>query len=147
MAVKALGIIRFREENATVTVSGPVMVGGCSVHGTRGKIHMTDSDCHHQSIAELGRRLRSGELTPVALTEALLERIESLDGALGAFQLVCPDRAMAAARAAHQNLSAGLDFGPLHGIPYAAKDLFDVRGLPTTAGTRLLADNIADADA
>ena len=108
---------------------------------------MTDSELHYQSIAELGRRLRSGELSPVALTEALLARIEDLDGTLGAFQLVSPDRARAAARAAEANLAAGQDLGPLHGIPYAAKDLFDVAGLPTSAGTHLLGDNIAGADA
>ena len=108
---------------------------------------MTDSAPHYQSIAELGRRLRSGELSAVALTEALLGRIADLDGALGAFQLVSEDRALAAARAAQANLAAGQDLGPLHGIPYAAKDLFDVGGLPTTAGTRLLGDNIARADA
>jgi aspartyl-tRNA(Asn)/glutamyl-tRNA(Gln) amidotransferase subunit A len=108
---------------------------------------VTDTELHAESIAGLGRRLRSGELSPVALTEALLARIEALDGSLGAFQLVCPDRALAAARAAHETLAAGIDLGPLHGIPYAAKDLFDVRGLPTTAGTRLLGDNIAGADA
>ncbi len=108
---------------------------------------MTDSAPHYQSIAALGRRLRSGELSPVALTEALLGRIADLDGSLGAFQLVSADRALAAARAAQANLAAGQDLGPLHGIPYAAKDLFDVGGLPTTAGTRLLGDNIAHADA
>ena len=108
---------------------------------------MIDSELHHQSIADLGRRLRARELSPVTLTEALLDRIEELDGTMGAFQLVCADRAMAVARAAEAQLSAGQDLGPLHGIPYAAKDLFDVVGLPTTAGTRLLDDNIAAADA
>jgi aspartyl-tRNA(Asn)/glutamyl-tRNA(Gln) amidotransferase subunit A len=107
---------------------------------------MTEAELPYQSITELGRRLRTGELTPVALTEALLARIEDLDGALGAFQRVTPDLALAAARAAQAALEAGQDLGPLHGIPYAAKDLFDVRGLPTTAGTRLLADNIANDD-
>jgi len=108
---------------------------------------VTNPGSHYQSIAELGRALRSGELTPVALTEALLARIEDLDGALSAFQRIDAERALAAARAAQAQLDSGLDLGPLHGIPYAAKDLFDVRGLPTTAGTRLLADNIAGTDA
>lgn len=108
---------------------------------------MTRSELPYFSIAELGRALRAGELSPVALTEALLSRIEALDGRLGAFQLVTPERALAGARAAEASLGAGQDLGPLHGIPYAAKDLYDVRGLPTTAGTRLLADNVADTDA
>jgi aspartyl-tRNA(Asn)/glutamyl-tRNA(Gln) amidotransferase subunit A len=108
---------------------------------------MSDSEVHDLSIAELGRRLRTGELTPVRLTEALLGRISDLDGALGAFQLVSRERALAGARAAEASLTAGNDLGPLHGIPYAVKDLFDVTGLPTTAGSRLLAENLADADA
>ena len=108
---------------------------------------VSDSEVHFLSIAELGRALRAGELSPVALAEALLARIDALDGSLGAFQLITPERALAAARAAETLLDAGEDLGPLHGIPYAAKDLYDVRGLPTTAGTRLLADNVAGADA
>jgi len=108
---------------------------------------MIDSDFDYLSIAELGHRFRRRELSPVDLTQSLLARIEAFDGALGAFQLVTPERALAAARAAEATLAAGQDLGPLHGIPYAAKDLFDVAGLPTTAGTDLLADNVAPADA
>ena len=108
---------------------------------------MTEVELPYLSIAELGRRLRTGELSPLTLTEMLLARIEDLDGALGAFQRVTPERALSAARAAQATLEAGQDLGPLHGIPYAAKDLFDVRGLPTTAGTRLLAGSIANDDA
>ena len=107
---------------------------------------MSDDEYGYLSIAELGSRFRRGELSPVALTEALLARIEALDGPLGAFQLVSAERALAAARAAETTLAAGQDLGPLHGIPYAAKDLFDVGGLPTTAGTDLLADNVAARD-
>src|SRR5262249_48085892 len=54
---------------------------------------------------------------------------------------------LAQAQAAELALRAGQDVSPLHGIPYAAKDLFDVKGLPTTAGSNLLEDNIATADA
>jgi aspartyl-tRNA(Asn)/glutamyl-tRNA(Gln) amidotransferase subunit A len=96
------------------------------------------------SIAELSRRIRAGDLAPVELTRSYLDRIEALDGKLGAFRLVCPERALAAARQAES--AASTDRGALHGIPFVAKDLFDVRGLPTTAGTRLMADNIATED-
>jgi aspartyl-tRNA(Asn)/glutamyl-tRNA(Gln) amidotransferase subunit A len=106
-----------------------------------------DQELHDQSMATLGRRLRGGDLSPVDLTRALLDRVAELDGALGAFQLVTPERALATARAAEESLAAGQDLGPLHGIPYAVKDLFDVAGLPTTAGTHLLAHNVADVDA
>jgi aspartyl-tRNA(Asn)/glutamyl-tRNA(Gln) amidotransferase subunit A len=78
--------------------------------------------------------------------EHLLARVETLDHTLHAFRLVPRERALAAARAAELTLRAGQDAGPLHGIPYAVKDIIDVAGLPTTAGSNLLLDNIA-ADA
>jgi aspartyl-tRNA(Asn)/glutamyl-tRNA(Gln) amidotransferase subunit A len=108
---------------------------------------VSTSDLCFQPITELGRRLRTGGLSPVTLTEAFLARLTDLDGTLGAFQLVTTSRALDAARAAEAQLAAGTDLGPLHGIPYAVKDLFDVDGLPTTAGTHLLARNVARHDA
>ena len=101
---------------------------------------------HYRTIVELGRAIRAGEQTAVAITEHFLDRIDALEPRLGAFTVVCRDRALAQARAADTMLDAGIDLGPLHGIPYAAKDLYDVAGLPTTAGTRLLADNVPDSD-
>lgn len=108
---------------------------------------MSNLPWHYESISELSRRLQSGDLSPVALTEHYLDRIAALDGRLGAFRCVVRERALAAARAAELALRAGNDLGPLHGIPYAAKDLFDVAGLPTTAGSRLLHENLAAQDA
>ena len=99
------------------------------------------------SILELGRFLRSGEMSSEALTGHFLGRIEALDSTLNAFRLVCAERAMASARAADVQLRAGIDLGPLHGIPFAVKDLYDVAGLPTSAGCRLLEDRVAQADA
>jgi len=100
-----------------------------------------------QPLASLARLLRSGELTPIVLAELFLDRIASLDPKLGAFRLVLRERALAQARAAQIALQAGIDRGVLHGLPWAAKDLFDVKGFPTTAGTRLLAQAIAEQDA
>ncbi len=108
---------------------------------------MTKTPLHFQTISELARQLRSGDLSPVALTEHCLARMQALDHTLHAFRLTTPERAMAAARAAEMALNAGQDLGPLHGIPYAAKDLFDVQGLPTTAGSNLLLDHVASEDA
>ena len=101
---------------------------------------------HYRTITELGRAIRAGELSATAITEHFLDRIESLEPSLGAFTVTCRDRALAQARAADVQLEAGIDLGPLHGIPYVAKDLYDVAGLPTTAGTRLLADNVPASD-
>ena len=101
---------------------------------------------HYRSIVELGRAIRTGELTAEATAEHFLDRIDALEPHLRAFTVVCRDRALAQARAADAQLGAAVDLGPLHGIPYVAKDLYDVAGLPTTAGTRLLADNVPDSD-
>ena len=108
---------------------------------------MTETPLHWLTISELSQRIRQGVISPVELTEHLLSRLEALDGTLHAFKLVARERALAQAQAAELALKAGQDVGPLHGIPYAAKDLFDVKGLPTTAGSNLLEHNIAAADA
>ncbi len=108
---------------------------------------MSENSLSYMTISELAGLIRDGKLSPVELTRHCLSRIESLNPKLNAFRLACPERALDEARAAELTLRAGQNLGPLHGIPYAAKDLFDVRGLPTTAGFSLLQDNIAKQDA
>jgi aspartyl-tRNA(Asn)/glutamyl-tRNA(Gln) amidotransferase subunit A len=98
------------------------------------------------SLAALSDLIRAGRVSPVAYVEELLSRIDALDPALHAFIRLMPERARAQAQAAESALKSGAQLGPLHGIPYAAKDLFDVKGAPTTAGTRLLAGNVAQQD-
>lgn len=100
----------------------------------------------YATISELGRALRAGETTAVELTRNYLQRIERCDEKLGAFICLTPQRAMAQAQAADAELAAGVDRGPLHGIPYAAKDLYDVAGVPTTAGCPLLETNVPARD-
>ncbi|MEE2688858.1 MAG: amidase, partial [Pseudomonadota bacterium] len=99
---------------------------------------MSELPLHYRTIIELAAMLRAGETTPTALTEHLLTRVETLNGPLTAFNLVTAERAMAEAQAAETLLDSDHDLGPLHGIPYAVKDLYDVVGLPTTAGSRTL---------
>ncbi len=98
------------------------------------------------TIAALGEQFRSGAVDPVRATEAALARVGALDKRLRAFIAVTGERALAEARAAEILLRGGHDLGPLHGIPYAVKDLYDVVGQPTTAGTRLLSGNVAARD-
>ncbi len=107
---------------------------------------MTETSPAFATIAELATQLRTGALGPVKLAETFLEHIGALDKRLHAFIAVTRDRALAEARAAETLLRAGHDLGPLHGIPYAVKDLYGVKGLATTAGTRLLAGNVATQD-
>ena len=108
---------------------------------------MNDSSMHWRSVTELSDQIHTGALSPVELMEHLLARVNSLNGKLNAFRPLDPDRSLAAARAAEIALRAGEDWGPLHGIPLAVKDIIDIKGLPTTAGARTLGNAIAESDA
>lgn len=108
---------------------------------------MSTSAQEFATITELAGQIRAGAVSPVKLAEATLDHIAALDRRLHAFIAMTRDRAMAEAHAAETLLRGGHDLGPLHGIPYAVKDLYDVKGLATTAGTRLLDGNIAAQDA
>lgn len=99
------------------------------------------------TLAEAGRKIAAGELSPVALTEAALARAEALQPKLDAFIEITAERARAAARWAEKEIAGGRRRGPLHGIPYGLKDIYDAAGLRTTAHSRLLLDNVASADA
>jgi aspartyl-tRNA(Asn)/glutamyl-tRNA(Gln) amidotransferase subunit A len=91
--------------------------------------------------------LRSKELSPVELTAAYLSRIDQIDPRLNAYIRVLPEQARAAAREAEAEIGRGTWRGPLHGVPLGIKDLFDVAGLPTTMGTKILRNNVAMTDA
>jgi aspartyl-tRNA(Asn)/glutamyl-tRNA(Gln) amidotransferase subunit A len=99
------------------------------------------------SIAAIAPRLGARAVSAVELTRQSLERIAVRDAALNAFQCVLADRALAAARAADEEIAAGRYRGPLHGVPVAIKDLLALRGTPTTAGSKILAGVPAEADA
>jgi aspartyl-tRNA(Asn)/glutamyl-tRNA(Gln) amidotransferase subunit A len=102
---------------------------------------------HYQTITDLADGIRKGNITSTQLVQNLLDRIKSLDSRLNAFRLTCPERALEQAAAADRRIRDGKETGILHGIPYAVKDLFDVKGMPTSAGSSLLEKNIASADA
>jgi aspartyl-tRNA(Asn)/glutamyl-tRNA(Gln) amidotransferase subunit A len=98
-------------------------------------------------LYEQAQRIVRGDLSPLELTQAYLDRIDTLDGNLNAFLEVTTERAIGMARAAEAALAAGSHRGPLHGIPLALKDLFDVAGVATTGGSLVLRHNIAERDA
>ncbi|GAA2094854.1 amidase [Streptomyces albiaxialis] len=102
---------------------------------------------HELTLAEASRALASRELSPVELTDALLDRIDAVDGHLGAYVTVVADAARAAAARAEREIAAGAHKGPLHGVPMALKDLIDVAGLPTTASSRVREGHRAERDA
>ena len=99
------------------------------------------------TIADTHAQLRSGRATSVELVEASLLAIERDSARLNAFVRVWPDTARAAAREADAERGRGVDRGPLHGIPISLKDLIDVAGEVTTAGSKVLQDNVAERDA
>ena len=98
------------------------------------------------SIAELGRGLRRGEVTARQITEAALVRIDRLDDGVHAFIRIEADAARASAAQADREIALGIDRGPMHGIPYALKDIYDAAGLPTTCHSRLRLDHVARTD-
>jgi len=85
------------------------------------------------SIAEIGSRLRDGTISPVALAEECLQRIEELDPTLNAFITVTRAHALEQAERAASEIAAGCWRGPLHGVPVAVKDFYDTAGIRTTA--------------
>lgn len=95
------------------------------------------------SVAHLAGELRSGVLSPREAVQLYLDRIERIDGALNAYITVRSEQALAEADA----LAGVADRGPLWGVPVAVKDVIDVAGTLTTAGSRILAENVAAQDA
>ena len=104
-------------------------------------------DLAFASVRELGALLRSGAVTSVGLAEFFLDRLERFDPELQAVVTLTRERALETARARDAELAAGIDLGPLHGIPYGAKDLLAARGYPTTWGAEPYRDQTIDADA
>lgn len=99
-----------------------------------------------RSITELSRLIRTREVSPIELVEQTLARIERLEPQLNAYITVTPELAREQAARAEVEIAAGQYRGPLHGIPYAAKDLCFTRGVKTTAGSKIFADFVPDYD-
>ena len=99
------------------------------------------------SLTDVATLLRTSDLTAVALTDLMLTRIEQLNPQFNAFITVTPAAALEQARRADDAFGRGQDYGPLHGIPIAVKDLFDTKGIRTTSGTKLHANRIPAEDA
>lgn len=108
---------------------------------------MIDEEVLFAPVSDLVRLLRRKKVAPVRLTEAFLARIEKLSSKLNAFVTVTPDLALQEAYQAESEINAGFIRGPLHGIPYAIKDLFSVKGYPTTWGARPYVEQVIDEDA
>ena len=98
------------------------------------------------NIEQAAAKLRAREVSAVELARESLGRIRELQPVVNAFITVTGDLALKQARAADEELARGIDRGPLHGIPYALKDLFATRGIRTTAGSKIFTDYVPDYD-
>lgn len=105
------------------------------------------SELHRMTITELAPKIKSRTISPIELTNAVLDRIERLNPRLNAYITVDTDGALKAAKKAERQIARGTYLGPLHGIPISLKDLYDTKGLRTTAASKILQDRIPDADA
>ncbi|KQT12753.1 MAG: AtzE family amidohydrolase [Bradyrhizobium sp.] len=92
------------------------------------------------TASEIASAVAGGKMSALDATEAALARIKQHDGVLNSFTDVTADRARAKARAIDADLAAGKEVGPLAGVPFAVKNLFDVAGLPTRAGSKINRD-------
>ncbi len=108
---------------------------------------MTNDELCYLTLHEIADRIREREVSPVVVTEAVLERIDRLNPKLNAFITVMAEEAMAGARSAEDEIASGRYRGPLHGVPVGVKDLCATKGVRTTAGSKILADWVPDEDA
>ncbi|MFN5999361.1 MAG: amidase family protein, partial [Paracoccaceae bacterium] len=106
-----------------------------------------DEDIAFALVTHLSAWIRSGLLSSRRLTQIYLDRIAALDPKLECWAQVTPDLALAEADAADALTRGGVNLGPLHGIPYGLKDLFDAKGTITGWGAEPFRDRVAEADA
>jgi aspartyl-tRNA(Asn)/glutamyl-tRNA(Gln) amidotransferase subunit A len=108
---------------------------------------MPGEEIYYLSVTELAKRIETKKLSPVELTQAYLARAEKFGPRLNAYARLTPELALAQAQAAEKEIHRGHYRGPLHGMPYAAKDLLAVKGVPCTWGAKPYANQVFDYDA
>jgi aspartyl-tRNA(Asn)/glutamyl-tRNA(Gln) amidotransferase subunit A len=108
---------------------------------------MPGEEIFYLSVSELAKRIESKKLSPVDLTQAYLDRSQKFGPRFNAYARLTPETALEQAKAAEKEIHRGHYRGPLHGIPYAAKDLLAVKGIPTTWGAKPYANQVFDYNA
>jgi amidase len=104
-------------------------------------------DLQYLDLSEVSTLLKTGDASPVELTKQMLARIKELNPQLNAYVCVLEESALAEADRAEHEIARGIDRGALHGVPVAVKDIFDIEGVPTTAGMGIRKDAVAREDA
>jgi aspartyl-tRNA(Asn)/glutamyl-tRNA(Gln) amidotransferase subunit A len=108
---------------------------------------MTETALHDLTLAEAAALIKSRKLSPVEYTQALIERTDTFESQLNAFVTRTSEAALEGARAAEAEIARGLWSGPLHGIPFAVKDIYDTAGVLTSGHSRICIDRVPRTDA
>jgi aspartyl-tRNA(Asn)/glutamyl-tRNA(Gln) amidotransferase subunit A len=108
---------------------------------------MTSFEPQMGTISTLAKAIVKKEISPVEVIQAYLERIETYDKKINAFITVLPKQALTKARRVEKEILQGRYIGPLHGIPFAVKDLFFTKGIRNTCGSKILTDFVPQYDA
>ena len=101
---------------------------------------------HYRTITEIAGLIKTRHISPVEITDAILRRIDKLDGQYKSYATLMTDHAQSAARRAEREIGGGRYLGPLHGVPVAVKDLCFTKGVRTMGGCKVLADHIPSFD-
>ena len=105
------------------------------------------TELHRLTVAEAGQRIAARDLSPVELARAFLDRIEATDAALNSYVAVTAEQALHEARRAEADIAVGRLRGPMHGVPYALKDIYDTAGTATTGHSARCRDRVPAEDA
>jgi aspartyl-tRNA(Asn)/glutamyl-tRNA(Gln) amidotransferase subunit A len=108
---------------------------------------MAGQDLLFRSLSDIAEQIRRKDVSPVDVTRAALDRLERLNPRLNAFMATLGEQALESAKQAEQEIASGQLRGPLHGVPLALKDIFAMRGVPMTAGSKVLGTLVPDDDA
>jgi aspartyl-tRNA(Asn)/glutamyl-tRNA(Gln) amidotransferase subunit A len=105
------------------------------------------SDLHYLTLAQAAELIRTRKLSPVELTDTLLKRIEALEPQVNAFITLTAAPARRQAQSAEREIAQGHYRGPLHGIPFALKDIYNTKGILTSGGSKVGIDDVPQEDA